>query len=120
MGLLNRVEHKLVRPALRWVRPSRHVNFAGIDISYRSELDGGEPISAKNSFPFSDRGECQNKSASSNGAADLASSASQCLPTVFVTLFAYPTSTRRRFPRANTRYARTNLPIAFPFINPTI
>jgi hypothetical protein len=41
MLLLNRVEKELVRPALRWARPSRHVRFAGIDIRYRSELDGG-------------------------------------------------------------------------------
>jgi hypothetical protein len=30
MGLLDRIEHELVRPALRWARPSRHVQFAGI------------------------------------------------------------------------------------------
>jgi hypothetical protein len=52
MGLLNRVEHKLVRPALRWVRPSRHVNFAGIDISYRSELDGGGTDFGQKFIPF--------------------------------------------------------------------
>ena len=52
MGLLNRVEHKLVRPALRWVRPSRHVNFAGMDISYRSELDGGGTDFGQKFIPF--------------------------------------------------------------------
>lgn len=41
MSFLDRVEHELVRPILRWARPSRRISFAGIDISYRSELDGG-------------------------------------------------------------------------------
>jgi hypothetical protein len=40
MGLY-RVENKSVTPILRWARPSRHVRFARMDISYRSELDGG-------------------------------------------------------------------------------
>src|SRR6202044_4038377 len=41
MGILSLREHELVRPALRWAPPSRHISLAGIDISYRSELDGG-------------------------------------------------------------------------------
>ena len=52
MGLLNRVEHELVRPLLRWARPSRHVRFAGIDISYRSELDGGGTEFGQQFIPF--------------------------------------------------------------------
>jgi methylase of polypeptide subunit release factors len=52
MGLLNRVENELVRPILRWARPSRHVRFAGIDISYRSELDGGGTEFGQQFIPF--------------------------------------------------------------------
>jgi methylase of polypeptide subunit release factors len=52
MGLLKRVEHELVRPFLRWARPSRHVRFAGIDISYRSELDGGGTEFGQQFIPF--------------------------------------------------------------------
>jgi hypothetical protein len=52
MGLLKRVEHELVRPILRWARSSRHVRFAGIDISYRSELDGGGTEFGQQFIPF--------------------------------------------------------------------
>jgi len=52
MGLLDRVEHELVRPMLRWARPSRHICFAGIDISYRSELDGGGTEFGQQFIPF--------------------------------------------------------------------
>jgi predicted RNA methylase len=52
MGLLKRVENELVRPALRWARPSRHISFAGIDISYRSELDGGGTDFGQAFIPF--------------------------------------------------------------------
>lgn len=41
MSLFRTVENQLVRPALRWARPSAHVDFAGIRIGYRKELDGG-------------------------------------------------------------------------------
>jgi spermidine synthase len=40
-GFLKRLENDYVRPALRRLRPSRHVRYAGIGISYREELDGG-------------------------------------------------------------------------------
>jgi predicted RNA methylase len=40
-GLLKRIEHGYVRPALRKLRPSRHVRYGGIAISYKAELDGG-------------------------------------------------------------------------------
>src|ERR1700721_1295229 len=52
MGLLNRLENELVRPILRWARPSRHVRLAGIDISYRSELDGGGTEFGQQFIPF--------------------------------------------------------------------
>jgi hypothetical protein len=52
MSLLNRVENELVRPILRWARPSRHVRLAGIDISYRSELDGGGTEFGQEFIPF--------------------------------------------------------------------
>jgi hypothetical protein len=52
MGLLNRVEHEWVRPILRWARPSRHVRFGDIDISYRSELDGGGTEFGQQFIPF--------------------------------------------------------------------
>ena len=40
-GFLKRLENDYIRPALRRLRPSRHVRYAGIGISYREELDGG-------------------------------------------------------------------------------
>ena len=52
MGLFSRVEHELVRSVLRWARPSRHISFAGIDISYRSELDGGGTEFGQQFIPF--------------------------------------------------------------------
>jgi predicted RNA methylase len=52
MSLLRRVENHLVRPALRWARPSRHVAFAGIEISYRAELDGGGTGFGQEFIPF--------------------------------------------------------------------
>jgi hypothetical protein len=52
MGFLGRAENELVRPILRWARPSRHINLAGIDISYRSELDGGGTKFGQQFIPF--------------------------------------------------------------------
>jgi methylase of polypeptide subunit release factors len=52
MGLLKRVENEIVRPLARWARPSRHVNFAGINISYRAELDGGGTDFGQVFIPF--------------------------------------------------------------------
>jgi methylase of polypeptide subunit release factors len=52
MSLLSRLEHELVRPFFRWARPSRHVRFADIDISYRSELDGGGTEFGQQFIPF--------------------------------------------------------------------
>jgi methylase of polypeptide subunit release factors len=52
MDLLSRVEHELVRPILRWARPSRRIRFADIDISYRSELDGGGTKFGQQFIPF--------------------------------------------------------------------
>jgi predicted RNA methylase len=40
-GFLKRIENGYIRPALRRLRPVRHVSYAGIGISYRAELDGG-------------------------------------------------------------------------------
>src|ERR1700687_5219787 len=40
-GLWKRSERGYTRPALRRLRPSRHVRYGGIAISYRAELDGG-------------------------------------------------------------------------------
>jgi predicted RNA methylase len=40
-GFLKRIENGYIRPALRRLRPSRHVRYADIRISYRAELDGG-------------------------------------------------------------------------------
>ena len=40
-GFLKRIENGYIRPALRRLRPARHVSYAGIGISYRAELDGG-------------------------------------------------------------------------------
>jgi 16S rRNA G966 N2-methylase RsmD len=40
-GFMKRIEDSYIRPALRRLRPSRHVSYAGIGISYRAELDGG-------------------------------------------------------------------------------
>jgi predicted RNA methylase len=52
MGLLKRVENELIRPVARWARPSRRISFAGIDISYRSELDGGGTDFGQEFIPF--------------------------------------------------------------------
>ena len=52
MGLLKRVENDLVRPLVRWVRPSRRINLGGIDIRYRSELDGGGTDFRQDFIPF--------------------------------------------------------------------
>lgn len=52
MGLLKRVENELVRPLARWARPSRQISFAGIDISYRAELDGGGTDFGQEFIPF--------------------------------------------------------------------
>jgi len=38
---LKRIENGYIRPVLRRLRPSCHVRYAGIGISYREELDGG-------------------------------------------------------------------------------
>lgn len=40
-GFFKRIEDGYIRPVLRKLRPSRHVRYAGIGISYRAELDGG-------------------------------------------------------------------------------
>src|ERR1700684_2815664 len=72
-GLLNRVEEELVRPVLRWARPSRHVRFAGSTSGIEASSMEGEPISGNSSSLFSDRGGCRSKSVPSNGAADRAS-----------------------------------------------
>jgi predicted RNA methylase len=52
MGVLKRVENELVRPLARWARPSRRVNLGGIDIRYRSELDGGGRDFGQEFIPF--------------------------------------------------------------------
>ena len=120
MGLLNRVENELVRPILRWARPSRHVRFAGIDISYRSELDEGGTEFGQQFIPF----------LKSRGMPKLKRAFEWCCGPGFigfsmlgmasVKLFAHPTSTRQRFLRANTPCASTSLATAFLFISPTI
>lgn len=119
MGLLKRVEDELVRPILRWARPSRHVRFADIDISYRSGLDGGEQSLGNSSLRSFSRGECRNRSGPSNGAHDRASSASPSSGTVYVRPFAYLTSTRPRFLRAGIQCEATSSTTASLFINPT-
>ena len=40
-SFLERIENDYIRPALRTLRPSRRVSYAGIAIKYRAELDGG-------------------------------------------------------------------------------
>ena len=52
MSFLNRVENELVRPILRWARPSRHIRVGGVDIRYRSELDGGGTEFGQQFIPF--------------------------------------------------------------------
>ena len=49
---LNRIEHGLVRPVLRWLRPSRHASYGGIKIRYRRELDGGGTDFGQEFLPF--------------------------------------------------------------------
>ena len=52
MGILRRIEHGLVRPALRWMRPARHVVLNGISIDYKAELDGGGIDFGQDFLPF--------------------------------------------------------------------
>lgn len=49
---LNRIEHDLVRPVLRRLRPSRHASYGGIKIRYRRELDGGGTDFGQDFLPF--------------------------------------------------------------------
>ena len=49
---LKRLENECLRPILRRLRPSRHVSYAGIEIKYRSELDGGGTEFGQDFLPF--------------------------------------------------------------------
>src|ERR1700733_11819479 len=51
-GSLKRLENEYIRPILRWLRPSRHVSYGGIQIKYRSELDGGGTEFGQDFLPF--------------------------------------------------------------------
>ena len=51
-GSLKRLENEYIRPILRWLRPSRRVSYAGIEIKYRSELDGGGSEFGQDFLPF--------------------------------------------------------------------
>jgi len=51
-GLLKRIEHDYVRPVLRMFRPPLHASFAGIDITYREELEGGGVTFGQDFLPY--------------------------------------------------------------------
>jgi predicted RNA methylase len=52
MNLVRRIENTYVRPALRKLRPARHVRLGGIDIRYKEELDGGGATFGQDFLPF--------------------------------------------------------------------
>lgn len=52
MGLVKKIENKIVRPALRWARPARRVTLGGITIDYKAELDGGGIAFGQDFIPF--------------------------------------------------------------------
>jgi hypothetical protein len=51
-NLLKRIEHDYVRPVLRIFRPSLHASFAGINITYREELEGGGVTFGQDFLPY--------------------------------------------------------------------
>jgi hypothetical protein len=120
MNLLKRVENEVVRPLARWARPSRRVNLGGIDIRYRSELDGGGTDFGQEFIPFLKSRECPGKIAYSSGAAVQRLLAFRCWGTAFVKLSVYPTSIQQRWSRVEIPCAPINLAIARPFISRTI
>ena len=52
MGVLGRIEHGFVRPALRRLRPAKRVVLGGITVEYKSELDGGGIEFGQDFIPF--------------------------------------------------------------------
>lgn len=52
MRILHQLEHGVVRPLLRRVRPAKRVVLGGITIEYRSELDGGGIEFGQDFIPF--------------------------------------------------------------------
>jgi len=52
MGLIKKIENRIVRPALRWARPARRVTLGGITIDYKAELDGGGIEFGQDFIPF--------------------------------------------------------------------
>jgi methylase of polypeptide subunit release factors len=52
MSLLKKVEHQVIRPILRWLRPPARANYGGIEIIYKKELDGGGADFGQDFIPF--------------------------------------------------------------------
>jgi methylase of polypeptide subunit release factors len=52
MHLIRRLEHQVVRPALRWARPAKRAVLGGITIDYKAELDGGGIEFGQDFIPF--------------------------------------------------------------------
>jgi predicted RNA methylase len=52
MRLLDTIEHQLLRPALRRIRPAKRVTLGGITVEYKSELDGGGIEFGQDFIPF--------------------------------------------------------------------
>lgn len=52
MGVLHTIEHSLVRPALRRIRPAKRVDLGGVTVEYKSELDGGGLEFGQDFIPF--------------------------------------------------------------------
>ena len=93
-GFLKRIENGYIRPALRRLRPSRHVRYAGIGISYRAELMAAEQILDKTSYRFSRPAECQSKGAFLSGVQVRGSYRSLCSDTAFARRSVWRTSIR--------------------------
>lgn len=52
MGILHRIEHGFVRPALRHMRPAKRIVLGGVTVEYKSELDGGGMAFGQDFIPF--------------------------------------------------------------------
>jgi SAM-dependent methyltransferase len=49
---LKRIEHRIVKPQLRRLKPWRHVDYADIRVQYRDHLDGGGRTSGLDYLPL--------------------------------------------------------------------
>ncbi len=52
MNPLEKVEHEVIRPILRWLRPPVRATFGGVEVIYKKELDGGGTDFGQDFIPF--------------------------------------------------------------------